>query len=111
MTCAWAERVRLFVDDELEPAAQQDVAAHLAGCVECTAAVAEQLALKKLVPYVGESLQRAARAPRRSVQANASALSYGMVGVVGDRCRLPPARLCPGLVSLPKGTEQRSVHR
>jgi len=49
MTCAWAERVRLFVDDELEPAAQQDVAAHLAGCVECTAAVAEQLALKKLV--------------------------------------------------------------
>jgi len=49
MTCAWAERVRLFVDDELEPAAQTDVGAHLAGCAECTSAVAEQLALKKLV--------------------------------------------------------------
>src|SRR6185312_949492 len=38
-----------FVDDELQPQDQQEVSSHLSGCAECTAAVAEQLALKKAV--------------------------------------------------------------
>lgn len=49
MSCEWRDKVGLFVDDELEQAAQEEVSAHLAACGECTAAVAEQLALKKAV--------------------------------------------------------------
>jgi anti-sigma factor RsiW len=49
MSCEWQEKVTLLVDDELHPDAQQEVSAHLSGCAECTAAVAEQLALKKAV--------------------------------------------------------------
>lgn len=49
MSCEWQEKVALLVDDELQPAAQEEVSAHLAGCPECTAAAAEQLALKKAV--------------------------------------------------------------
>jgi anti-sigma factor RsiW len=48
MSCAWAGKVGLFVDDELPPAAHEQVAAHLGGCAECTAAVAEQMALRKV---------------------------------------------------------------
>jgi len=49
MSCEWQEKIGLFVDDELQPADQQEISAHLSGCSECTAAVAEQLALKKAV--------------------------------------------------------------
>jgi anti-sigma factor RsiW len=49
MNCDWREKVASFVDDELDVAGQQEAAAHLAGCAECTAAVAEHLALKKAV--------------------------------------------------------------
>jgi anti-sigma factor RsiW len=49
MSCARVETVRLFVDDELQPAAQKDMAAHVADCTECSRAVAEQMAFKKLV--------------------------------------------------------------
>jgi anti-sigma factor RsiW len=49
MSCEWREKVALFADDELQPATQEEVSAHLNGCAECTAAVAEQLALKKAV--------------------------------------------------------------
>lgn len=49
MNCDWREKVASYVDDELDATAQQDAAKHLAGCTECTAAVAEHLALKKAV--------------------------------------------------------------
>jgi anti-sigma factor RsiW len=49
MSCEWQEKIGLFVDDELQAADQQEISAHLSGCSECTAAVAEQLALKKAV--------------------------------------------------------------
>jgi len=49
MSCEWQEKIGLFVDDELQPADQQEVSAHLSRCSECTAAVAEHLALKKAV--------------------------------------------------------------
>lgn len=49
MSCQWQDKISLFVDDELQGADQQQVSAHLSGCAECTAAVAEQLALKKAV--------------------------------------------------------------
>jgi anti-sigma factor RsiW len=49
MSCEWQEKIAAFVDDELEPAAQDQVSTHVAGCIACTASVAEQLALKKAV--------------------------------------------------------------
>jgi anti-sigma factor RsiW len=49
MSCEWREKIGPYVDEELAPAAQQELSAHLAGCSECTAAVAEHLALKKAV--------------------------------------------------------------
>lgn len=49
MSCEWQDKISLFVDDELQGADQQQVSAHLSGCAECTAAVAEHLALKKAV--------------------------------------------------------------
>jgi anti-sigma factor RsiW len=49
MSCNWREKVELFADDELQLADQQEVSSHLSACPECTAAVAEQLALKKAV--------------------------------------------------------------
>jgi len=49
MSCARAETVRLFVDDELQPSERDEMAAHIAGCAECTRAIAEQMAFRKLV--------------------------------------------------------------
>jgi anti-sigma factor (TIGR02949 family) len=49
MNCEWREKIALFVDDELQPAAQEQMSAHLDACSECTAAVAEHMALKKAV--------------------------------------------------------------
>lgn len=49
MNCEWQEKVALFVDDELDAQSQREAETHLAGCAECTAAVAEHLALKKAV--------------------------------------------------------------
>ena len=54
MSCEWQDKISLFVDDELQGADQQQVSAHLSGCAECTASVAELLALKKAV-QVGAS--------------------------------------------------------
>ncbi|HEX7285970.1 MAG TPA: zf-HC2 domain-containing protein [Candidatus Angelobacter sp.] len=49
MSCEWREKIGPYADDELAPAARQEFSAHLAECSECTAALAEQLALKKAV--------------------------------------------------------------
>jgi anti-sigma factor RsiW len=53
MSCEWREKIGLYVDDELASAMQQEVTAHLTGCRECAAAVAEQMALKKAVRVAG----------------------------------------------------------
>lgn len=53
MSCEWREKIGPYLDEELAPSAQQDLSAHLAGCSECTAAVAEHLALKKAVRTAG----------------------------------------------------------
>lgn len=53
MSCEWREKIGPYVDEELAPAAQQELSAHLAGCSECTAAVAEHLAVKKAVRVAG----------------------------------------------------------
>lgn len=47
--CEWQGKIALYVDDELDPAMEQDVARHLAGCSDCSAAVLEQQELKKAV--------------------------------------------------------------
>src|SRR5215467_15445352 len=54
MTCEWRDKTGLYVDGELEPAAQQALAFHLEGCPGCTAAVLEQQELKKAVRIAGK---------------------------------------------------------
>jgi anti-sigma factor RsiW len=49
MTCDWREKIVLYVDDELEPAAQQEVAGHLLVCPECSTAMIQQTDLKKAI--------------------------------------------------------------
>jgi len=47
--CEWRNKIGLYVDGELEPAAEQAFTGHLQGCAECSAAVLEQQELKKAV--------------------------------------------------------------
>jgi anti-sigma factor (TIGR02949 family) len=53
MSCEWRGKIGAYADDELAHEARQEFSAHLADCSECTAAVAEQLALKKAVRTAG----------------------------------------------------------
>lgn len=53
MSCEWREKVALYVDDELEPAAQQGFSAHLSACAECPSAVSGQMELKKALRVAG----------------------------------------------------------
>lgn len=54
MICEWREKTGLYVDGELEPAAQQSFTAHLESCAGCAAAVLEQQELKKAVRIAGK---------------------------------------------------------
>ncbi len=54
MICEWREKTGLYVDGELEPAAQQSFAAHLESCAGCSTAVLEQQELKKAVRVAGK---------------------------------------------------------
>jgi anti-sigma factor RsiW len=54
MNCEWREKTGLYVDGELEPAAQQAFAGHLQDCSDCSAAVLEQQELKKAVRLAGK---------------------------------------------------------
>jgi len=51
VTCTKAQTVQLFVDDELTASARGEMAAHVAGCAQCTTAIAEGLALKRMVRH------------------------------------------------------------
>jgi anti-sigma factor RsiW len=54
MSCRWREEeVAAFADDELDPAAQAEFAAHLSACRECPAALSERLELKRAVRLAG----------------------------------------------------------
>lgn len=54
MNCESRKNVGLYVDGELEPAAQQAFAIHLQNCADCAAAVLEQQELKKAVRVAGK---------------------------------------------------------
>jgi anti-sigma factor RsiW len=55
MTCDLREKVVLYVDDELESVAQQEVAKHLRlGCPECSMAMIHQTELKKALRLAGK---------------------------------------------------------
>jgi anti-sigma factor RsiW len=54
MNCDWQEKIGMYVDGELEPAAEQAFAGHLQGCAGCSAAVLEQQELKKSVRLAGK---------------------------------------------------------
>ena len=49
MTCDWQEQIVLYLDDELGPDAQQDVAGHLLVCPECSTAMIQQTELTKTI--------------------------------------------------------------
>ncbi|HET8890896.1 MAG TPA: anti-sigma factor [Candidatus Angelobacter sp.] len=53
-SCEWRNKIGMYVDGELEPAAEQAFAGHLQSCVECPAAVLEQQELKKAVRIAGK---------------------------------------------------------
>jgi anti-sigma factor RsiW len=53
MSCQWLEKVALYVDDELDPAAQKEFSTHLSGCLECTAALSARLQFKKALRVAG----------------------------------------------------------
>jgi anti-sigma factor RsiW len=48
-SCEWRNKIVLYVDGELEPAAEQAFTGHLQSCAECAAFVLEQQELKKAV--------------------------------------------------------------
>lgn len=52
--CEWQEKIGLYVDGELESAAEQAVARHLRDCADCSAAMLEQQELKKSVRLAGK---------------------------------------------------------
>jgi anti-sigma factor RsiW len=52
--CEWREKISLYVDGELEPAAEQAVASHLQSCADCSATMLEQQELKKSVRVAGK---------------------------------------------------------
>jgi anti-sigma factor RsiW len=54
MNCELRDKSSLYVDGEMEPAAQRAFATHLAGCSECSSAVEEQQELKKAVRIAGK---------------------------------------------------------
>lgn len=54
MNCELLDKSGLYVDGEMEPAAQQAFAAHLPGCATCSSAVQEQQELKKAVRIAGK---------------------------------------------------------
>src|SRR5437660_9132505 len=53
MNCEWRQKVVLYQDDELGPAEQERVAAHVNSCAECAAAVIGHMELKKAVRIAG----------------------------------------------------------
>ena len=54
MKCGWQEKISLYVDGELEPAAQQLFSGHLQECVNCSDLVMELELLKKAVRLAGK---------------------------------------------------------
>ncbi|HEY2392464.1 MAG TPA: zf-HC2 domain-containing protein [Candidatus Angelobacter sp.] len=52
--CEWRKKISLYVDGELEPAAERTVASHLQSCADCSATLLEQQELKKSVRVAGK---------------------------------------------------------
>lgn len=52
--CEWREKISLYADGELEPAAERTVASHLQSCADCSATLLEQQELKKSVRVAGK---------------------------------------------------------
>lgn len=52
--CEWREKIGLYVDGELEPAAQEAFTTHLESCAGCATSVLEQQELKKAVRIAGK---------------------------------------------------------
>jgi anti-sigma factor RsiW len=53
MNCEWRQKAVLFADDELGPAEQEEVSAHVSRCAECASTVTGQMELKKAVRIAG----------------------------------------------------------
>ena len=55
MNCSFRDKISLYVDNELDAGAQQQLSAHLHDCPDCTAAVNAQMELKKKLRIAGRS--------------------------------------------------------
>jgi anti-sigma factor RsiW len=55
MSCAFSEKLELYVDGALEAAARAELESHLAGCAECPAEVARLRRLDELLGALPES--------------------------------------------------------
>jgi len=53
MNCEWRQKAVLFADDELGPAEQEEVSAHVSRCAECASTITGQMELKKAVRIAG----------------------------------------------------------
>jgi anti-sigma factor RsiW len=110
VTCLNLENVARYMDDELPSAARDEMAAHLATCAECAAAVADGLTLKNAVrlaanrraapPALHAALRRQLDpAPAHSAWWQwAAAAAMLVVGVIAGRT-IWPARVDTPLVS------------
>jgi anti-sigma factor RsiW len=61
MSCEWREKTSLYADQELDVASEDQLSLHLRTCPECSAALAEQLALKKAVRIAGNKFSAPAQ--------------------------------------------------
>ena len=87
MNCEWRQKADLYVDNELDPASQQEVARHLLNCAECAAVVMDQHEFKKTVRVAGK---RFSAPPDPSAGKCKSVVEAG----AGNSVHAPDSRAC-----------------
>src|SRR5436309_5400727 len=104
MTCEWRRKINLYVDDELAPAAQEEVSTHVKSCAECTAAMVEQMELKKAIRVAGQrfSAPPELRASIRKNMGKTRTRSWGWRWGLATACLLLLVCLAFVYFSIPK---------
>src|SRR5258708_35127523 len=57
MSCERQQEISRYVDNELDPASQQEFSTHVRTCPECSKAILEDVALKQVVRSAGRRFQ------------------------------------------------------
>src|SRR5436305_3863098 len=104
MTCEWRRKINLYLDDELAPAAQEEVSTHVKSCAECTAAMVEQMELKKAIRVAGQrfSAPPELRASIRKNMGETRVQSWGWRWGLATACLLLLVCLAFVYFSIPK---------